>query len=73
MRAKTCPVCKQEKPVTAFGRNKQALDGLHYYCKPCAAERQRAWAAANPEKVKAMRAEYLKGVREANAQRDPYE
>lgn len=72
MRLKPCPDCKQEKPVTDFGRNKQAVDGLHYYCRVCAAARQRTWAAANKEKVRRMRAEYLKGVREANANRDPY-
>lgn len=73
VRSKPCPLCKQEKPPTAFGRNRQSVDGLHYYCKVCAAARQRAWAAANPTKVKAMRAAYLQRVRESNAERNPYE
>jgi hypothetical protein len=58
--------------VTGFGKNRQSIDGLHYYCKPCAAARQRAWAKAHPDKVRAMRADYLRRVREQNEGRDPY-
>ena len=72
MRTKHCPRCARTQPVTGFGKNCQALDGLHYYCKACAAARQREWAKANPGKVKAMRAEYLRKVREQNSEKDPY-
>lgn len=72
-RKKLCPDCESEKPVADFGRNRQSADGLHYYCKPCAAARQRQWAKANPSKVKQMRASYLARVYAANAQRNPYE
>jgi transposase-like protein len=71
-RQKYCPRCTSDKPVAAFGRNRQSADGLHYYCKPCAAARQREWAKANPEKVRAMRADYLKRMYLTNAGRDPY-
>lgn len=71
-RRKLCPDCERERPVTEFGRNRQSADGLHYYCKPCAAKRQRAWAKANPGKVKQMRDDYLKRVYALNAARDPY-
>jgi formate dehydrogenase maturation protein FdhE len=73
MRRKYCPTCKGTHPLSHFGRNRQSADGLHYYCKACAAAKQRAWAAANPTKVRAMRAAYLERVHEQNANRDPYE
>jgi transposase-like protein len=72
MKAKNCPRCGENLPITEFGRNRQTPDGLHYYCKSCAAERQRNWARANPEKVRAMRAAYLRRIREQNEGRDPY-
>jgi hypothetical protein len=73
MRTKRCPCCEAYKPVAQFGRNRQAVDGLHYYCKLCAAARQRAWALAHPETVRAMRRSYLKRMREQNAGVNPYE
>ena len=72
MKAKTCSSCGENLPLSAFGRNRQAPDGLHYYCKSCAASRQRRWAKANPDKVKAMRADYLQRIRALNQGRDPY-
>jgi hypothetical protein len=71
-RSKYCPDCRGPKPVSAFGRNRQSPDGLHYYCKQCAASRQRTWAKANPEKVRAMRENYLRAIYERNASVDPY-
>lgn len=72
-RAKSCSCCGERKPVAAFGKNIQAKDGLHYYCKACAAEKQREWARNHTETVKRMRADYLTRVRAANAERNPYE
>lgn len=72
MKAKHCSRCGKNLLLNAFGRNRQSLDGLHYYCKQCAAARQREWAKAHPEKVKAMRADYLRRMREQNEGRDPY-
>ena len=71
-RSKLCPCCEGTLPLSQFGRNRQAKDGLHYYCKKCAAAKQRAWAKAHPIIVRAMRTTYLKRVHEQNAQRDPY-
>ena len=76
MRTKTCPACPPKKgpqPVTAFGKNRSAKDGLHYYCKACAAEKQRAWAASHPEKISEMRTNYLTRVYAKNSTGDPYE
>ncbi len=33
---KTCNKCKEDKPLSAFSKNKQMLDGLQYSCKECA-------------------------------------
>jgi len=71
MRTKTCPTCV-EKPITEFGRNCQSPDGLHYYCKACAALRQKQWRLENPEKARQSRAKYLQQVRALNQQRNPY-
>lgn len=73
VRTKRCACCKQLRPVACFGKNRQAKDGLHYYCKKCAASRQRKWSRDNPEKVQSMRTNYLDRIREQNAARDPYE
>jgi transposase-like protein len=72
-RKKKCPDCKDPQPLRAFGRNRASKDGLHYYCKKCAAKRQKKWAKDNPDKVKSMRASYTKKVHDQNAERDPYE
>jgi hypothetical protein len=34
------------------------VDGLSVYCKKCAAEIQKAWKDANPEKVRADKQRY---------------
>lgn len=72
-RSKPCPCCGQTLPVSSFGRNRQAKDGLHYYCKSCAARKQRSWAKTNPAKIKEMHMDYLNRIRAANDGRDPYE
>jgi Recombination endonuclease VII len=33
--AKWCAACQQQKPLTAFGRNRSRPDGLTSYCQPC--------------------------------------
>lgn len=73
-RYKLCSTCKERKALDAFGRNRQTPDGLHYYCKTCAALRQRTWAANNPVKFRASKEKYLNGLRSANDTRgNPYE
>jgi hypothetical protein len=70
---KRCSCCKNFKPLTEFGRNRQTVDGLNYYCKPCAADKQAAWVEANPAKAKAAKNKYLARIRATNQLRnDPY-
>jgi hypothetical protein len=74
VRQKRCPICESDKNITEFGRNRQSVDGLHYYCRSCSSAKQRAWAKANTEKVAAARRKYLDRVRATNELRvSPYE
>jgi hypothetical protein len=62
---KRCADCKQGKPLAEFGANRKAKDGLKSYCRPCSAERQRAYVAANKEKVRTAGKRYYENNREA--------
>ena len=73
MKLKKCSRCGDKLPITSFGVNNQAPDGLHYYCKECAAEKQRVWVSNNPVKAKQVRQSYLQRVIQANLQRNPYD
>lgn len=53
---KTCTKCGEIKPITEFWRHSITRDGLAHCCKSCAKERSAAWRAANPQKVKALKA-----------------
>jgi len=57
---KRCRQCGETKPVSAFGKNSQKKDGLHYYCRPCTAERTRQWREANPDKHRAYKRKWAK-------------
>lgn len=46
---KGCNACKAEKPQEAFSKRAASKDGLCHTCKDCAAARNRAWRAANPD------------------------
>lgn len=47
---KTCPMCKETKPYTAFHRDRHAKDGLTTYCKPCGISRSKGWNKQNAER-----------------------
>jgi 5-methylcytosine-specific restriction endonuclease McrA len=55
---KTCSKCQQTLDASAFGRDKRATDGLKYWCKGCVRAGIKAWQAANPEKMRAYRAQW---------------
>ena len=52
---KICTCCKKEKPISNFGKCKNAYDGLRHQCKDCiSAYNKKAgpiYAKANPEKI----------------------
>ena len=39
--SKTCPVCKEAKPLEQFHRSAPTKDGRHSYCASCACKKQR--------------------------------
>lgn len=49
---KCCRDCGQDKPLSEFYASPGRRDGRASYCKPCHNARNRAWAQANPEKVR---------------------
>jgi len=60
MNLKICKICKIEKPVSDFSKNRSKKDGLHYNCKPCDIKKVRAWELKNPEKKKITSIAYRK-------------
>jgi hypothetical protein len=66
---KTCPECKEEKPIEDFSWKNRAQGKRSVYCKRCMRLRVRAHYAANREKYLAdayrKRAELVAVVREA--------
>ena len=48
---KLCWKCKQEKPLTEFGKDKSRPDGLNNRCLPCSRAYCNEYARKNPEGV----------------------
>jgi len=44
---KRCSRCKQEKPVTEFGKHQRRKDGLQSYCRECKRAYDREYAKKN--------------------------
>ena len=62
---KVCSKCGVEKEVGEFLPLKNAKDGLRGYCRECERAKNKAWAEANPDKVRAK----TKAWREANPEK----
>lgn len=63
---KTCSCCNQRFSTDKFGKNSHSPDGLHWYTREHAAAKQREWKAANQEKVKKWRRDYIKRLKRQN-------
>ena len=63
---KTCTKCNEEKPLEGFSKFARAKDGLMSQCKACDAARNKAYRAANPDKVKASDKARYEANREKN-------
>jgi hypothetical protein len=61
---KTCTKCKAEKPKAEFYKNRSQKDGLANQCAKCAKEVQRGIYAANPEKARDRRRNYINRYRD---------
>ncbi len=44
-----CTHCKQDKPLSAFGKNPRKRNGLLSWCKECTQGNHKRWRTANPE------------------------
>ncbi len=62
---KRCPDCRQDKPLTDFGKDRHNPSGRYGYCRPCTNERKRR-KYDTPEKVRAknLRQQYAIEVSE---------
>ncbi|MDO0931767.1 endonuclease domain-containing protein [Streptomyces sp. DG2A-72] len=49
---KRCPRCGENKPRTAFAKNKAMRDGLHVYCRECASAYHQARQVAKGRNVR---------------------
>lgn len=61
---KTCRMCKVEKPLTQYGKNKYSKDKLQYECKACICERAKQYVGKNKESVSARKKEYRRENKE---------
>jgi hypothetical protein len=66
MDTKVCSCCHKELPVSDYGSNRQTPDGLMYYCRACAASKQRSFRKTNPDSAKASKQKYLEKMRAKN-------
>lgn len=55
---KVCSACRRELPLTAFGKNRSAKDGLANQCHDCLKDSRRKWRESNPE---LHRSRHIKG------------
>lgn len=49
--AKSCTICKQTKPLTAFSPNKNGKLGRQPWCRPCKNAKQKAERAISPTRL----------------------
>lgn len=52
MSTKVCTKCGIEKPLTEFGKDRSARDGLHQHCLICKRLARKRWREAHPEEAK---------------------
>jgi len=55
---KVCSFCKENKPVSEFGKQRDKFDGLEYRCLVCSRARKAKYKEENRDKVLASMKEY---------------
>lgn len=55
-KTKFCILCRTEKLLKDFNKNKRQFDGLHYYCRECQNFKNKEYRQKHPEKSKQYRA-----------------
>jgi len=77
---KRCGTCRQEKPLSEFGKDKYRSDGLRWQCHPCQAEscrsyyeshsaKRRRWARENAHRYSRTKRIRRHGTEKENARR----
>lgn len=64
--SRTCPRCRELKPITDFPRNRSKPDGRGAYCKPCNAAATRDYYST-PEGKRAVRESQRRSLERARA------
>jgi|LauGreDrversion4_2_1035121.scaffolds.fasta_scaffold28623_5 hypothetical protein len=52
MKTKNCPICKIDRPLDMFSKNKARKDGLNYHCKSCEKNKMKKWLENNRDHCK---------------------
>ena len=60
---KKCSECDKTLPLTEFGINRQAKDGLDYYCRVCKRKRNKQWFDEHPDIFRAAKQRYYEKVK----------
>lgn len=63
---KRCSCCGNWFPKADFGQNRQNPDGLAYYTRAHAAQKQKQFRKDNPESVAGSKEKYLDKIRRQN-------
>ena len=66
---KTCSKCKEEKPFSAFNKNRSKKDGLCYRCKTCFSKRAMLYNKKNKEIRRERQRKYRQENREKENER----
>lgn len=65
-----CSICKEQKPLEQFHKNKNKKNGVSVTCKPCAINRSRSWEKNNPDRVNEnSRKQYHKDIEKSRKNR----
>ena len=48
---KLCHTCKEEKPLSFFGKDMYSSDGLRHECKPCHNKKNKEWVSKHREQA----------------------
>ena len=73
---RTCKVCGQTKPITAFGKTKSAGNGEKYYrweCRSCTYKRQNEWRLRNKDKIRKKSTDNMRKWRDRKMKENPAE
>lgn len=57
--ARTCRVCKQEKPLTEFNKHRGRRDGHAYRCRKCSQHQAREWYRRNQLRTNGLYSTYM--------------